>query len=73
LGVITVSRGWLGSPKELDRGRGHSGFMRGEGVLFLRTGKRRALPFMMQCLLPSVVVLGCGFSFAACGFVRTFD
>jgi len=29
---------------------------------------------MMQGLLPLVVVLGCGFSFArACGFVGIFD
>jgi len=26
-----------------------------------------------QSLLPSVVVLGCGFSLPVCGFVRTFD
>jgi len=26
-----------------------------------------------QGLLPSVVVLGCGFSLPVCGFVRTFD
>jgi len=29
--------------------------------------------FVTQGLLPSVVVLGCGFSLPVCGFVRTFD
>ena len=28
--------------------------------------------FVTQGLLPSVAVLGCGFSLPACGFVRTF-
>jgi len=29
--------------------------------------------FVMQGLLPPVVVLGCGSSLPVCGFVRTFD
>jgi len=46
-------------------------------LLYCPTNDRYSPPSLRhsttQSVLPSVVVLGCGFSVPVCGFVRTFD